>query len=92
MKEIVKNFMNGTNKCFGDERWNVVNGGKAIKVSSCGMYYFYCDSVCQEALEEYCEEHHLGWWMTVVPSRRMNVYGTRERVKVEMWSRPRRTA
>ena len=87
MKSIVRNFMNGTNKCFGDERMNVVNGGKAIKVSDDGTHYFYCDGVCQEALEEYCEEHHLGWDMTVVSSNRVNVYGTKERVMVEMWRR-----
>ena len=85
MKDLVRNFMDGTNKCFGVERMNIVNGGRAIKVHNDMTYYFYCDGVCQEALEEYCEEHHLGWDINVVPSRRMNVYGTKERVMVEMW-------
>lgn len=84
MKKIIKDFMNGTNKCYIEERLNVVNGGRAIKQSG-KSYYFYCDGVMDEALEEFCQKHHLGWKITVVPSRRMNVYGTKERVIVEMW-------
>lgn len=85
MRKIVRNFMEGTNKCYGvEERLNVVNGGKAIKQSG-DIYYFYCDGVHDEALRQYCEEHHLDWDITVVPSKRMNVYGTKERVIVSMW-------
>lgn len=84
MKKIIRNFMNGTNKCYGVERNNVVNGGRAIKALG-GTHYFYCDGVMDEALEEYCKEHNLDWNIYVVPSKRMNVYGTKERVIVEMW-------
>lgn len=85
IKELVRQFMNGTNKCYGDERVNVVNGGKAIKVLDDGTHYFYCDGVFDDAIEEFCKEHNLDWDITVVPSKRMNVYGTKERVVVEMW-------
>lgn len=85
MKELVREFMNGTNKCYGKESVNVVNGGRAIKVHNGVTHYFYCDGVHDEALRQYCEKHHLGWDITVVPSKRMNVYGTKERVIVGMW-------
>ena len=84
IKNLVREFKDGTNKCYIEERLNVVNGGRAIKQSG-DSYYFYCDGVMDEALEEFCQEHHLGWDITVVPSKRMNVYGTKERVIVSMW-------
>ena len=84
MKEIVREFLNGTWQCDGQMYVNVINGGRAIKQIGYS-YFFYCDAVNEDSLNEFCEEHQLGWDITVVPSRRMNVYGTKERVIVSMW-------
>ena len=85
IKNLVKNFKNGGYKQNGKWYNNVVNGGRAIKRTEDGEYFFYCDSVNQEKLEEFCEENQLDWDMGVIPSRRMNVYGTKERVLVLIW-------
>jgi hypothetical protein len=87
MKEIVRKFKNGGFKKNGKWFSNAYNRGRAIKQTEYGEYYFYCDSVNQEKLEEFCEEHQLGWEIGVVKSKRINAYGTKERVVVIMWRR-----
>ena len=85
IKNLVREFKDGTWQCDGQMYVNVINGGRAIKQIGYS-YFFYCDAVNEDALNEYCEEHQLAWDSEVVPSKRMNKYGTKERVKVEIWS------
>ena len=84
IKNLIKNFKNGGYKQNGKWYNNVVNGGRAIKQTEYGEYFFYCDSVNQEKLEEFCEENQLNWDTGVV-IRRMSKYRTTERVVVLIW-------
>lgn len=83
-KEIVKAFRDGKHYTDGKMYKNVVNGGRAIKQRGDG-YYFFCDGVDEDALAEYCEEFDIDYTLYVVKSRKMNVFGTKERVIVEIW-------
>lgn len=85
MKNLIKNFMNGTYKYNGKWYDNVTNAGRVIKQNGNGCYYFYCDGVNDDQITKFCQEHNLDWSLYVVKSKRMNVFGTRERVVVEIW-------
>lgn len=84
-KRIVKVFRDGSHKYTDGKMYkNVVNAGRVIKQRGDG-YYFYCDGVDEDALAEYCKELDIDYTLYVVKSRKMNVFGTKERVIVEIW-------
>lgn len=84
MKNLIKDFKDGTHKYNGKMYYNVENAGRVIKQRGNG-YYFYCDGVDEDQLAKFCQEHNLDSCLYVVKSKRMNVFGTKERVIVEMW-------